>query len=46
MTKETVADESPRCSAKDFKLTPGAWEFRAGRGDTVDFGRCMGCLVA
>jgi hypothetical protein len=41
MTKETAAWESPRCSARDFRLTPEPGAFRAS-GAPFDFGRGIG----
>ena len=45
MTKDTVAGESPRCSARNFRLTDGAEEFPRGRDDATIFDRGMGCIV-
>jgi len=46
MTRDTVAGESPRCSANNFKLTDRAEVFpRGGEAATV-FARIMGCFVA
>ena len=45
MTKDTVAGESPRCSARNFRLTDGAEEFPRGREDATIFDRGMGCIV-
>jgi hypothetical protein len=45
MTRDTVAGESPRCSANNFKLTDRAEVFpRGGEAATV-FARIMGCFV-
>jgi len=45
MTRDTVAGESPRCSANNFKLTDRAEVFPArGEAATV-FARIMGCFV-
>ncbi len=45
MTRETVAGESPRCSARDFRLTDGAEAFPRGREDATVFDRGMRCIV-
>src|SRR5712671_3988386 len=45
MTSDTVAGESPRCSARNFRLTDGAEEFPRGREDATIFDRGMGCIV-
>ena len=45
MTNDTVAGESPRCSARNFRLTDGAEEFPRGREDATIFDRGMGCIV-
>src|SRR5690242_21846829 len=45
MTSDTVAGESPRCSARNFRLTDGAEEFPRGRDDVTIFDRGMGCFV-
>jgi hypothetical protein len=46
MTRETVAGESARCSAKNFKLTDRAEVFPRGGEDATVFARIMGCFVA
>jgi hypothetical protein len=43
MTRETVAGESPRCSARVFKLTDRAAAFRCETVTVLDRG--MGCSV-
>jgi len=43
ITSDTVAGESPRCSAKNFKLTDRAELFPRGREDATVFDRVMGC---
>lgn len=45
MTRDTVAGESPRCSARDFWLTGGAEAFPRDREDATVFDRGMGCKV-
>jgi hypothetical protein len=45
MTRETVAGESARCSARNFRLTDGAEAFPRGREDATVFDRFMGCFV-
>ena len=45
MTRETVAGESARCSAKNFKLTDRAEVFPRGGEDAAVFARIMGCFV-
>jgi len=45
MTRDTVAGESPRCSAKNFKLTDRAEVFPRGGEDATVFARIMGCFV-
>ena len=45
MTRDTVAGESPRCSARNFKLTDGAEASPRGREDATIFDRGMGCIV-
>ncbi len=45
MTRETVAGESPRCSARNFRLTDGAEAFPWGREDATVFDRGMECIV-
>ena len=45
MTRDTVAGESPRCSAKNFRLTDAAEASPCGREDEIVFDRAMGCLV-
>jgi hypothetical protein len=46
MTRDTVAGESARCSAKNFKLTDRAEVFPRGGEDATVFARIMGCFVA
>lgn len=41
MTSDTVAGESPRCSARYFRLTDGAEEFPRSREDVTIFDRGM-----
>ncbi len=45
MTRDTVAGESPRCSARNFKLTDGAEASPRGREDATVFDRGMECFV-
>src|SRR5260370_37659718 len=45
ITSETVAGDSPRCSARNFKLTGGAAASPRGREDATVFDRVMGCIV-
>src|SRR6267143_2306485 len=45
ITSDTVAGESPRCSAKNFKLTDRAEVFPRGREVATVFDRVMGCFV-
>jgi hypothetical protein len=45
MTRDTVAGESARCSAKNFKLTDRAEVFPRGGEDGTVFARIMGCFV-
>jgi hypothetical protein len=45
MTRETVAGESPRCSARAFKLTDRAAAFRCEVEAVTVFDRGMGCSV-
>ena len=45
MTRDTVAGESPRCSARDFWLTDGAEKFPRSREDATVFDRGMECKV-
>jgi hypothetical protein len=45
ITSETVAVDSPRCSAKNFKLTDRAESFPRGRDDATFVDRVMGCFV-
>ena len=45
MTRDTVAGESPRCSAKNFRLTDAAEASPCGREDEIVFDRAMGCMV-
>ena len=42
MTRDTVAGERPRCSARNFRLTDGAEAFPRGREDASVFDRVMG----
>src|SRR5260370_19458916 len=42
MTRDTVAGESPRCSARNFRLTDGAVTAPRGREDATIFDRGMG----
>jgi len=46
MTRDTVAGESARCSANDFKLTDCAEVFPRGGEDATVFARIMGCFVS
>src|SRR5260370_8101176 len=45
MTRDTVAGDSPRCSARNFKLTDGAEASPRGREDATVFDRGMECFV-
>jgi len=45
MTRDTVAGESRRCSARNFKLTDGAEDFPRGLENASIFDRGMGCIV-
>src|SRR5260370_22430253 len=45
ITRDTVARESPRCSATNFKLTDGAEASPRGREDATVFDRGMECFV-
>ncbi len=45
MTRETVAGERPRCSARNFRLTAGAEVLPRGREDVIILDRGMGGLV-
>ena len=45
MTRDTVAGDSPRCSARNFRLTDGAEPSPRGREDATVFDRGMGCFV-
>jgi len=45
MTRDTVAGESPRCSANNFKLTDRAEVFPRSGEDATVFARIMGCFV-
>src|SRR5712692_1499769 len=45
MTRDTVAGESPRCSARNFKLTVCAAGPPRGRADAPVLGRVMGCSI-
>ena len=45
MTRDTVAGESPRCSARNFWLTDGAEAFPRDREDATVFDRRMGVIV-
>ncbi len=45
MTRDTVAGERPRCSARNFKLTDGAAAFPRGREDATVVDRGMGCIL-
>ena len=45
MTRDTVAGESPRCSARNFWLTDGAEVFPRGGEDATVFDRGMGVIV-
>src|SRR5712691_3692286 len=45
MTRDTVAGESPRCSARNFKLTDGAEASPRGREDATVFDRGIECFV-
>lgn len=46
MTRDTVAGESPRCSARNFRLTDGAEAFPRGRDDVTVFDRGIGVYGA
>lgn len=46
MTRDTVAGESPRCSARNFWLTDGAEAFPRDREDATVLDRGMGCTCA
>ena len=45
ITRDTVAGDSPRCSARNFKLTDGAEASPRGRGGATVFDRGIGCFV-
>jgi hypothetical protein len=45
MTRDTVAGESPRCSARNFRLVDAAEVSPRGREDATVFDRGMGCIV-
>jgi len=45
MTKDTVAGDSPRCSARNFRLMDAAEASPRGREDATVLDRGMGCMV-
>ena len=45
MTRDTVAGESPRCSARNFWLTDSAEPFSRSREDATVFDRGIGAML-